>query len=83
MPGDKIDRFGSIGGKFFAPAGTPMQMRSLPYNANTSVYNSYTVKKPFEVWKSTTAPAFCQIGLGTQYESAVSAEVLLKRGIIE
>ena len=47
------------------------------------LYNIYTVKKPFEVLKSTTAPAFVQIGFGTQYEAPVTVEILLKHGVIE
>lgn len=50
MPGDKIDRFGTNNGKFFAPTGTPLKMRSLPYNADLSMYNSYTIVKPSEKW---------------------------------
>jgi RHS repeat-associated protein len=81
MPGDKIDRFGSIKGKYFSPEGTPMNMRALP-SGNTGAYNTYRVVKPFEVEVSTIAPAFGKIGLGTQYRTPVSVEILLKRGII-
>lgn len=83
MPGDIIDRFGTKAGKYFSPAGTPIDMRALPYNANLSQYRQYRVIKPFEVEASTIAPAFGKIGLGTQYRSSVSAEILEKRGIIE
>jgi len=38
--------------------------------------------KPFSVQSSTIAPAFGQMGLGRQFLSPVSAEILLKRGII-
>ena len=37
----------------------------------------------FEVEASTIAPAFGNIGLGTQYRSSVSVDVLLKKGIIK
>ncbi len=83
MPGQKIDRFGSASGKYFAPAGTPIEQRALPYDADTSIYAQYEVVKPFEVEASTIAPAFGQPGGGTQYRCAVSAETLLKRGIIK
>ena len=33
LPGDKIDRYGKLGGKYFSPVGTPLAMRALPYNA--------------------------------------------------
>jgi RHS repeat-associated protein len=83
MPGDKIDRYGNPSGKYFSPEGTPLDMRSLPPNADLSKYNLYTIKKPFEVNKSTISPYYGKNGMGIQYESPVSAEVLLKKGIIE
>ncbi|MDE7331333.1 MAG: TNT domain-containing protein [Lachnospiraceae bacterium] len=83
MTGDKIDRYGSLGGKYFSPSGTPLDMRALPYDADLSQYRQFVVVKPFEVKVSTIAPAFGKIGLGTQYHSSVSAAVLLKRGIIK
>ena len=83
MAGDKIDRFGGKKGKFFSPTGTPMEMRALPYDADLSQYKQFEVVKPFEVEASTIAPAFGNIGLGTQYRSSVSVDVLLKKGIIK
>lgn len=82
MPGQQISRFGSNSGKFFSPAGTPLPMRALPPGANTSIHNTFKVLKPFEVQAGKIAPAFGQPGLGTQYLSPVSVDVLLKRGII-
>ncbi|WP_237397878.1 MULTISPECIES: TNT domain-containing protein [unclassified Gilliamella] len=83
MPGDLIDRFGSEYGKYLSPIGVPMNMRALPPSSNKSAYNVYRVIKPFEVKESIIAPAFNQIGLGTQYLSPVSVKTLLKKGIIE
>lgn len=83
MAGDKIDRYGKLSGKYFLPNGTPLEMRALPYNADLTQYRQFEVVKPFEVDVSIVAPAFGKIGLGTQYRSAVSANVLLKRGIIK
>ena len=83
MAGDKIDRFGGKKGKFFSPTGTPIEMRALPYDADLSQYRQFEVVKPFEVEASTIAPAFGNIGLGTQYRSSVSVDVLLKKGIIK
>ena len=83
MAGDKIDRFGGKKGKFFSPTGTPMEMRALPYDADLSQYRQFEVVKPFEVEASTIAPAFGNIGLGTQYRSSVGVDVLLKKGIIK
>lgn len=79
MADDKIDRFDGVTGKYFPPLGTPIEMRALPYNADTSIYTQYGVKKPFEVEAATIAPAFDKIGLGIQYKSPVTVEVLLKR----
>ena len=81
--GEIIDRYGKVTGKYFSPVGTPMEMRALPYDADLSKYHQYEVLKPFEVETSTIASAFDNIGLGTQYRSPVSVEVLLKRGIIK
>jgi len=57
-------------------------MRALPPYSDTTILNTYNVLKPFEVQAGTISPAFGQPGLGTQYLSPVSAEVLLKWGII-
>jgi len=83
MPGDQIDRFGKLGGKYFSPVGTPTEMRALPLDADLTQYRAFEVVKPFEVESSTISPAFNQIGLGTQFHSSVSADILLKRGIIK
>ncbi len=83
MPGDTIDRFGKLGGKYFSPVGTPIEMRALPPGADLLQYRVFKVVKPFEVESSTIAPAFNKIGLGSQYYSPVSAETLLKREIIK
>ncbi|MBE6341547.1 MAG: DUF4237 domain-containing protein [Bacteroidales bacterium] len=83
MPGEIITRYGGTTGRYFSPKGTPLYMRSLPPNANVSMYNSYTVLKPISVESGLISPAFGQIGLGTQYLSPVSAEVLLKHGFIK
>jgi RHS repeat-associated protein len=82
MPGEQISRYGSTSGKFLSPEGTPLPMRALPPGSNTSIFNTYKVLKPFEVQAGKIAPAFGLPGLGTQYLSPVSVDVLLKRGII-
>ncbi len=81
-PGQRIDRYGKLSGKYFSPAGTPLPKRALPYNTKLSEHHTFEVAKPFEVQTSTIRPAFGQIGLGKQYLSPVSAEILLKRKII-
>lgn len=77
MPGQQISRFGSNSGKFFSPTGTPLPMRALSPGANTGIHNTFKVLKPFEVQAGKIAPAFSQPGLGTQYLSPVSVDVLL------
>ena len=83
LPGDKIDRYGKLGGKYFSPVGTPLEMRALPYGADITQYRQFEVVKPFEVEKAVIKPWFGKIGLGVQYRSAIKAEILLKRGIIK
>nr|WP_255489455.1 glycohydrolase toxin TNT-related protein [Dysgonomonas sp. 216] len=83
MPGTKIDRFGSTKGFYFSDYGTPMNMRALPATTDLSQYNAYRVLKPIPVWKGTIAPAFNQIGGGTQYMSPVNADILMHKGFIE
>lgn len=81
MPGETIDGFGSIFGKYFSPMNTPMTMRGLP-PSNTGEYTAYRVLKPFHVQSSIIAPVFGEIGGGIQYLSPVNAKTLLKRDII-
>lgn len=83
MPGDLIDRYGAATGSFLSPAGIPFDMRALPFGANTNSYNLYEVIKPFEVQSGVVAPAFNQIGLGTQYLSPVPVQTLLDKNIIQ
>ena len=52
-------------------------------DANLNQYTVFEIVKSFEVNVSIIATAFGHIGLGTQYYSLVSAEILLKRGIIK
>lgn len=82
MPGETIDRYGSRTGNWFSTPGTPYNARSLP--PNMSPYTQYEVVKPFQVTQSIAAPGSMsgQTGLGIQYRSPVSVEILLKRGII-
>ena len=83
LPGDKIDRYGTLRGKYFSPVGTPLEMRALPYSADITQYRQFEVVKPFEVEESVIKPWFGKMGLGIQYRSAVKAEILLEKGIIK
>jgi RHS repeat-associated protein len=82
-PGEKIDRFGgSDYSRFFSPQGTPKQARALPPGTADQTLRTFQVAKPFEVKSGTVAPAFGELGLGTQYKTPVRMGTLLKRGII-
>jgi len=61
---------------------TKPRKSALHPGANTNIFNTHKVLKPFEVQAGKIAPAFGQPGLGTQYLSTMSVDVLLKRGII-
>jgi len=83
MKGDKIDRFGgSDYSRFFSPEGTPSAARSLPAGSAKKPLRSFEVVKPFEVESGTVAPAFGQLGLGTQYRTSVQLKTLINHGII-
>lgn len=72
--GTLIDRYGSEGGNFLAPAGAKYTARALPPVNLVSVpadycnYHVYLVTKPLPVYAGPIAPWFEQVGLGTQYE---------------
>jgi hypothetical protein len=77
-----IDRYGSLGGKWFSKPSVSYGARSIPLGQ--APYTQFRVLKPFEVSKSLAAPgAFSgQSGFGVQFQSPVGANVLIKRGII-
>ncbi len=80
LKGAKVDRIGSLEGSYMAPYGTPFNMRALPANGT---YRAFEVLKPFQVETSTTAPAFGQMGLGTQYRTPISVKYLLDFGYLK
>ncbi|GAA0656766.1 hypothetical protein GCM10010193_04190 [Kitasatospora atroaurantiaca] len=65
-----LDRFGSEEGAYLALAGTPYAKRAMPPQGLVEpvVYHDYVVKKPFKVYRGTTAPYFNQPGDGTQFQ---------------
>ena len=83
MPGQVIDRYGELGGKWFSTPGTSYGARSIP--PGSSPYTQFKVLKPFEVQKSVASPGMFsgQTGFGIQFQSPVGADILIKRGIIE
>ncbi|MCP5443148.1 MAG: glycohydrolase toxin TNT-related protein [Chromatiaceae bacterium] len=72
-PGQIIDRFGGSDiSRFFSPAGTPAVMRALPPGTAQQPLRTFEVLKPVGVESGQVAPAFNQIGLGTQFRSSQS-----------
>jgi hypothetical protein len=55
----------------------------LPPGTAGKPLRTFEVVKPFEVDAGTVAPAFDQLGLGTQYRAPVDMGTLLKRGVIK
>ena len=66
-----------------SPAGTPFEMRALASTTNTSSLNVYRVIKPINAETAKIAPAFNQIGLGTQHKLSESVGNLVKSGHLE
>jgi len=82
-PGQRIDRFGgSEFSRFLSPAGTPQAARALPPGTAGQPLRTFEVLKPFEVEAGTVAPAFGELGFGTQIRTPVTLKVLIERGII-
>ena len=65
--GTIIQRTGDLAGRFTAPAGTPSQMLSLPYDKIGQATTYLQTTQPIQALRGTVAPWFGQIGGGTQY----------------
>ncbi len=65
--GTIIQRTGDLAGRFTAPAGTPSQMLSLPYDKIGQATTYLQTTQPIQALSGTVAPWFGQIGGGTQY----------------
>jgi hypothetical protein len=68
LAGQTLDRFGGTGGRFLAPGGTPVPMRSLAPGIELKPLNSFEVLKPFEADAGSVAPWFGQPGGGLQFD---------------
>ena len=82
--GQKIDRYG--GGdwsRFFSPQGTPDFARALPPGTAGQPLRTFEVMKPFPVQSGQVAPAFGQMGGGTQMVSPVNLKTLLDKGVLK
>ena len=74
IEGQLVDRFGSEGGTYLSPAGTPYGARGIPPESLNPFpggqpcnYYRYRVVKPFSVNSGPIAPALGQPGFGLQY----------------
>ena len=74
IEGQLIDRFGSEGGTYLSPEGTPYGARGIPPESLNPFpggepcnYYRYRVLKPFSVNAGPIAPALGQPGFGLQY----------------
>lgn len=74
IEGQLIDRFGSEGGTYLSPQGTPYSARGVPPESLNPFpggqpcnYYRYRVLKPFSVDAGPIAPALGQPGFGLQY----------------
>ncbi len=81
-PGQVIDRYGSLSGKWFSQPGVSYGSRSIPLGQ--APYTQFKVLRPFEVNRSLTSPGMFsgQKGFGIQFQSPVGADILIKRRII-
>ncbi|WP_112664646.1 glycohydrolase toxin TNT-related protein [Microvirga flavescens] len=83
QPGARIDRYGAPSGTFMSPAGTSFSARSLPGLPEDRIYSEYEVAKPFPVRAGPVAPAYGQPGGGTQYQSLVPVQDLVRGGFLK
>jgi hypothetical protein len=79
-PGTVIDRFGSPGGNFLAPADASYMGRAVPYDRLKMPYYRYEVVRPLPVLAGKAAPWFDQPGGGIQFKTRERVQVLLGRG---
>ena len=80
--GTLIQRTGNLAGRFVAPAGTPQQMLSLPYDKLGQPTTILQVQQPIEALGGRVAPWFGQIGGGTQYLLTERVDELISQGIL-
>ena len=81
--GTLIQRTGDLVGRYIAPAGTPTQMLSLPYDKIGQPTTILQVQQCVEVLAGRVAPWFGQIGGGIQYQLMTPLNQLISEGIIK
>jgi hypothetical protein len=82
-PGTKIDRYGSEGGNFLSPTGTPFADRALPYDQAKMPYRQYEVVKELPVESGRALPWFGEKGGGVQHKTGKSVEDLVREGYLK
>ena len=81
--GTMLQRTGSLYGSFVAPAGTPQQMLSLPYDKIGQATTILQVQKPIQAIGGRVAPWFGQMGGGTQYLLNSSVQKMISEGVLK
>lgn len=81
-PGQLVDRYGSIQGKFAAEYGTPYRARALKPGSDGKPYHAYEVTQPIEVTAGSSRSWFGYEGGGSQYKFDQSIRTLLDRGML-
>ncbi|MGJ7580840.1 hemagglutinin repeat-containing protein [Variovorax sp. RHLX14] len=89
--GKIVDRYGSRRGEYMSPVGTPLGQRSLPPGKAADVYEQYIAQKSFAVTSEEIAPAFGQVGGGSQLRARIpevpgdyaSIEQLIQHGYLK
>jgi len=81
--GTLIQRTGDLVGRYIAPAGTPTEMLSLPYDKIGQPTTILQVQQSVEVLAGRVAPWFGQIGGGIQYQLGTPLDQLISEGIIK
>ncbi|WP_077728057.1 TNT domain-containing protein [Methylocaldum sp. 14B] len=65
------------------PRGTPAAARALPPGVAEQPLRTFEVVKSFDVQAGTVAPAFGQLGLGTQFRSSMQLGDLIRGGFLK
>lgn len=80
--GTKLDRFGDVTGRVFAPDGTGFPLRALPPSALDGGYRRYLVLREIPVWGARSVGWFGQPGGGLRYRAIHSADELVTMGYL-
>lgn len=76
--GTKLDRYGSLWGRFVAPEDAPFSERSLPASSKKSIYYQFEVTRAIHaVLAGKAIPWFGQEGMGMQYMFSSSINTLI------